>query len=73
MKVQRPAGVAARLQVKGGFNSVTFDDQTVDVMGGKMTFQSPDFDTMPWIGTRSKSTAAPTRSRSSELARHSNP
>lgn len=41
--IRRPAGVQARLTVKGGFSKLTFDQQ-LDTMGVKMQFQSPGYD-----------------------------
>lgn len=42
--IHRPAGVEARLNVKGGAATLTFDEQSFDAVGGKVRLQSPGYD-----------------------------
>lgn len=42
--ILRPAGVGARLNVKGGAATLTFDEQGFDALGGKVRLQSPGYD-----------------------------
>jgi len=42
--VRRPAGVAARAQLKGWVSTFVFDDQTFSNMGNNVWLQSSDFD-----------------------------
>lgn len=42
--MRRPAGAEARLKVKGGAATLTFDEQSFDVLGGKVQLQSPGFE-----------------------------
>jgi DNA-binding MarR family transcriptional regulator len=42
--VRRPAGVAARVQVKGWVAETIFDDQTISGAGNNMRLQSPGYD-----------------------------
>ena len=42
-RILRPSGIPARLVAASGFFKLTFDDQVHEMMGGRMTFQSPDF------------------------------
>ena len=42
-RILRPSGIPARLVSASGYFKLTFDDQAHEMMGGKMTFQSPDF------------------------------
>lgn len=44
VRILRPAGVGARLSVKGGAATLTFDEQDFDALGGKVRLQSPDYD-----------------------------
>ena len=44
MRILRPTGVGARLSVKGGAATLTFDEQDFDALGGKVRLQSPDYD-----------------------------
>ena len=41
--IHRPAGVAARLRVRGGATDLTFDDQEAGAVGGEVRWQSPGF------------------------------
>jgi hypothetical protein len=45
--IRRPAGVEARLSVKGGFSKLTFDEQSFDAVGGTVRLQSPGYDGAP--------------------------
>jgi hypothetical protein len=42
--MRRPAGAEARLKVKGGAATLTFDEQSFDALGGKVQLQSPGFE-----------------------------
>jgi DNA-binding MarR family transcriptional regulator len=42
--IRRPAGVKARMSVKGGVSKLTFDEQHFDAVGGKVRLQSPGYD-----------------------------
>ena len=42
--ILRPAGVEARLSVKGGAATLTFDEQSFGALGGKVRLQSPGYD-----------------------------
>lgn len=42
--IRRPAGVEARLEVKGGVSRLTFDGQSFDAAGGKVRLQSSGYD-----------------------------
>jgi DNA-binding MarR family transcriptional regulator len=42
--VRRPAGVAARVHLKGWASEFVFDDQTFSAVGNDVRLQSPDFD-----------------------------
>jgi DNA-binding MarR family transcriptional regulator len=42
--VQRPAGVAARVKLKGWISELVFDDQTFSGVGNNVRMQSPGFD-----------------------------
>lgn len=42
--VRRPAGIAARVHLKGWASQFTFDDQTFSAMGNDVRLQSPGFD-----------------------------
>lgn len=44
VSIYRPAGVEARLSVKGGASKLTFDEQNFDAIGGKVRLQSPGYD-----------------------------
>lgn len=44
VSIHRPAGVEARVSVRGGAASLTFDDQHFDAIGGKVRLQSPGYD-----------------------------
>lgn len=44
VSIRRPAGVEARLSVKGGASKLTFDEQSFDALGGKVRLQSPGYD-----------------------------
>jgi DNA-binding MarR family transcriptional regulator len=41
--IRRPAGVEARLNVKSGAATLTFDEQSFDALGGKVRLQSPGY------------------------------
>jgi hypothetical protein len=43
--IRRPQGVAARLRVTGGASNVTFDQQALGAVGGKLVLATPDVDT----------------------------
>lgn len=43
--IRRPAGVRARLSVRGTVSKLTFDEQSFDVMGGQVRLQSPGYET----------------------------
>lgn len=43
VSIRRPRGVEARLSVKGGVGTLTFDDQRFDAVGGKVQLQSPGY------------------------------
>jgi DNA-binding MarR family transcriptional regulator len=45
--IRRPAGVEARLSVKGGASKLIFDEQTFDAVGGGVQLQSPGYDGAP--------------------------
>jgi len=40
VSIHRPAGVEARMSVKGGASKLTFDEQSFDALGGKVRLQS---------------------------------
>lgn len=42
--IRRPAGVEARLSVKGGVSKLNFDEQSFDAVGGKVRLQSPGYE-----------------------------
>lgn len=42
--MRRPAGAEARLNVKGGAATLTFDEQSFDALGGRVRLQSPGFE-----------------------------
>jgi len=42
--VRRPAGVAARVHLKGWASGFVFDDQTFSAVGNDVRLQSPGFD-----------------------------
>ena len=42
--IRRPAGVKARLSMKGGASKLTFDEQSFDAVGGKIRLQSSGYD-----------------------------
>lgn len=44
VSIRRPAGVEARLSVKSGAATLTFDEQHFDALGGKVRLQSPGYD-----------------------------
>lgn len=44
VRIRRPTGVEARVSVKGGVGTLTFDGQRFDALGGKVRFQSPGYD-----------------------------
>jgi DNA-binding MarR family transcriptional regulator len=41
VNIRRPAGVEARLSMKGGVSKLTFDEQSFDAVGGTLRLQSP--------------------------------
>jgi DNA-binding MarR family transcriptional regulator len=41
VNIRRPAGVEARLSMKGGVSKLTFDEQSFDAVGGNLRLQSP--------------------------------
>ena len=43
LSLHRPAGVEARLNVKGGAATLTFDEQSFDAVGGKVRLQSTGY------------------------------
>ena len=43
MSISRPAGVEARMNLKGGAATLTFDEQSFDAVGGKVRLQSPGY------------------------------
>ena len=45
LAVQRPKGVAARLQVNGGVSKLAFDAQRLGAVGGETRLESPDYGT----------------------------
>jgi len=47
VSIRRPAGVEARLNVKGGAATLTFDEQSFDAVGGKVRLQSSGYDGAP--------------------------
>jgi len=42
--VRRPAGVAARVRLKGWASQLTFDDQTFGAIGSDVSLQSPGYE-----------------------------
>lgn len=44
VSIRRPAGVEARLNVKSGAATLTFDEQSFDAVGGTVRLQSPGYD-----------------------------
>lgn len=44
VSVRRPAGVEARVNVKGGAATLVFDEQSFDAVGGAVRLQSPGYD-----------------------------
>ncbi|MGH3087637.1 MAG: MarR family transcriptional regulator [Rubrobacteraceae bacterium] len=44
VSIRRPAGVEARVSVKGGAATLTFDEQSFDAVGGRVQLQSPGYD-----------------------------
>ena len=44
VSIRRPAGVEARLSLKGGASELSFDEQSFDALGGKVRLQSPGYD-----------------------------
>jgi DNA-binding MarR family transcriptional regulator len=44
VSMHRPAGVEARVSVKGGAATLTFDEQSFDAVGSKVRLQSPGYD-----------------------------
>ncbi len=44
VSIRRPAGAEARLNVKGGAATLTFDEQSFDAVGGTVRLQSPGYD-----------------------------
>ena len=42
--VRRPAGVAARVHLKGWASALVFDDQTFSGVGNDVRLQSPGYD-----------------------------
>jgi DNA-binding MarR family transcriptional regulator len=44
--IRRPAGVEAQLSVKGGASKLTFDEQNLAAVGGKLRLQSPGYDSV---------------------------
>jgi len=42
--IRRPAGVEARMSVKGGAATLMFDERSFDAVGGKVRLQSPGYD-----------------------------
>ena len=42
--IHRPIGVPARLEVTGGLQNLTFDEQRFGAVGGRTVWQSPDYD-----------------------------
>jgi DNA-binding MarR family transcriptional regulator len=42
--IRRTAGAEARLEVKNGAAKLTFDEQSIDAVGGKVRLQSPGYD-----------------------------
>src|SRR3712207_8353190 len=58
VSVRRPAGVEARMDLKGGTSRLNFDEQSFDAVGGKVRLQSPGFD-----GARSEEHTSELQSR----------
>jgi DNA-binding MarR family transcriptional regulator len=57
--VRRPAGVAARVHLKGWASEFVFDDQTFSAVGNDVRLQSPDFDpTTPYYDIEVPSSAS---------------
>lgn len=44
IKIRRPAGVAARVHLKGWASALVFDDQSYDEVGSDVRLQSPSYD-----------------------------
>lgn len=44
VSMHRPAGVEARMSVKGGASKLTFDEKSFDALGGKVRLQSPGYE-----------------------------
>ena len=44
VNIRRPAGVQARLSMKGGVSKLTFDEQSFDAVGGTVRLQSSGYD-----------------------------
>ncbi len=44
VSIGRPAGVEAKLTVKGGISKLIFDLQSFDAVGGRVRLQSPGYD-----------------------------
>lgn len=44
MSIRRPAGVVARLNVKSGAATLTFDELSFDAVGGTVRLQSSGYD-----------------------------
>jgi len=44
VRIQRPAGVPARVQVAGGASQLTLDDQRFRAVGGGVNWRHPDYD-----------------------------
>ena len=47
VNIRRPAGVEARLSMKGGVSKLIFDEQRFDAVGGKLQLQSPGHREVP--------------------------
>jgi hypothetical protein len=44
VSIRRPAGVEARMNLKGGAARLAFDEQSFDAVGGNVRLQSPGYD-----------------------------
>ena len=44
VSIRRPAGVEARVSMKGGASKLAFDEQSFDAVGGKVRLQSPGYE-----------------------------
>ena len=43
LRIRRPSGVAARIQIGGGASKLALDDQGFGAVGGPVRLESPDY------------------------------